>query len=62
MPLSEPGVTIADIVVAELVDCLVPDEMPDVQQPCDPGASPTDVASDATIEQTGSGPPPKDCE
>jgi len=58
MPLSEPSVTIADVVVAELVDCPLPVEMP-IDQPCDPGASPTDAASEATIEQTGAGPPPK---
>jgi len=58
MPLSEPSVTIADVVVAELVDCPLPVQTP-IDQPCDAGASPTDAASEATIEQTGAGPPPK---
>lgn len=58
MPVEELGVGVTDIVTAELVECAVPASTPDQPIVSSPDASPTEQAADATIEQTGAGPPP----
>ncbi len=60
MATTEYAANIADLVSAELVDCAPPvaDEAP--ASPLAPvdAATPIQQAQDATIEQTGAGPPP----
>ena len=62
MGTTEAGSKISDHVEAALVEC-VPEPEPlavDVSaQPLD-APTPTIAAQDATIEQTGAGPPPKE--
>jgi hypothetical protein len=59
MPIDELGVGVVDHVTAEMVECGPPldGETPTPIQSTD--ATPTAQAQDATIEQTGAGPPPK---
>jgi hypothetical protein len=59
MPLDELPIGITDHVDAQLVECAPPQDPPESVRPADPEASPTAQALEATIEQTGSGPPPK---
>jgi hypothetical protein len=59
MALEETPTVVTDLVVAELVDCTPPPETPDAALPPAPEESPTAQSQDATIEQTGAGPPPK---
>lgn len=61
MGLEERSAIVTDRVEAVLVECTVPEppvpESPRV--PATPDASPTARAAEATIEQTGAGPPPR---
>lgn len=59
MALDELGVGVTDVVVAEMVECAPASPDPDVVVPDAPDASPTTQSLEATIEQTGAGPPPK---
>lgn len=62
MSLAERPVTVRDIVTAELVECTPdPQAAPAVSRLRAPhvDASPTEKSAEATIEQTGAGPPPK---
>jgi hypothetical protein len=60
MALNEGSIGVSDIVRAELVECAqTPDaDRVSVPLPSAPNASPVAQAQDATIEQTGAGPPP----
>jgi len=61
MPIDELGTAITDTVEAQLVECVPPpDEAPHLLVSVD--VTPTAQAQDATIEQTGAGPPPKGAE
>ena len=56
----ENDLTVSDHVTAALVECVPePEPAPDVPVPAADPATPIAVALDATIEQTGAGPPPK---
>lgn len=58
MPIDELGTAVTDTVVAEMVECVPPqDQTPHLLVSVD--VTPTAQAQDATIEQTGAGPPPK---
>lgn len=60
MGLDETPLAVHDRVTAELVDC-PPPPAPDAPPPAasTDDDSPTDQAAEATIEQTGAGPPPE---
>jgi hypothetical protein len=58
MAMDELGVGVMDTVVAELVECTPPEPQTVQELPESPDATPTAQSQDATIEQTGSGPPP----
>lgn len=56
---EETGNKIIDIVTAELVECApAPEPVATTPLPTSPDASPVEHAAEATIEQTGAGPPP----
>lgn len=55
---TEAGLAIQDLVTAELVDCTPAVDVPSVSLPDAPAETPIQHALHATIEQTGSGPPP----
>ena len=59
MALDEGSVGVTDKVQAELVDCTPEPTVMDTPLPVMPEASPTEQSQDATIEQTGAGPPPR---
>ena len=59
MPIDEIPTLVTDRVTAELVECAPPPETPDAALPPPPEETPTAQSQDATIEQTGAGPPPK---
>lgn len=53
------GLQIRDTITAELVECPVPEpDAPTTIPAHPPDLSPATVAAEATIEQTGAGPPP----
>lgn len=58
MAIEEPAVGVTDICEAQMVEC-VPQPEPDAPLPVTPDETPTAQSQDATIEQTGAGPPPK---
>lgn len=67
MAIEEAATKIGDYVYAELVDCTppAPESQPaqtvvalEAHAEAAEGASPTKDAQDATVTQTGSGPPP----
>lgn len=61
MSTDERDLTIIDTVTAELVECApTPVDVVLVPVPIAPETSPTERAREATIEQTGAGPPPED--
>jgi hypothetical protein len=60
MALDEPGAHIGEELMVQMVDCTVPDApVETVPVPVAPESTPIQEAMDATLEQTGSGPPPE---
>lgn len=59
MAIEELGTSVADKVEAQLVDCTPQPDAVDTPVPVNPDETPTAHSQDATIEQTGAGPPPK---
>ena len=59
MALEEAGSSVTDHVTAEMVECVPAEPVSTSPLPEAPDATPTAQSQDATIEQTGAGPPPK---
>ncbi len=59
MSTTETDLAIVDTVQAQLVECAPDPEIPVTPLPAPPENSPVEQAQQATIEQTGAGPPPR---